>query len=57
LATIPQVLEQRPYVTERWLRRLRAERRVPTYTAGGRVLFDVDALDQFVESTRIDAVR
>ena len=52
LATIPQVLDQRPYATERWLRRLRAERRIPTYVAAGRVLFDLDALDQYVESTR-----
>ena len=54
LRTIPQVLEERPYLTERFLRRLRAERRVPTYSAGGRVLFDIDALDEHIESTLID---
>ena len=36
LATIPQVLETHPWATERWLRRLRAERRVPTYSAAGK---------------------
>ena len=56
LATIPQVLDERPWATERWLRRLRAERRVPTYSAAGRVLFDVDALDDYVEATRREAV-
>ena len=54
LATIKQVIEQRPYVTERWLRRLRAERRVATYSAGGRVLFDLDALDRLIEESRQD---
>ena len=57
LVTIRQALEERPYMTERWLRRLRAERRVPTYTAAGRVLFDLDALDELIESTRLDPVR
>lgn len=57
MCTIPQVIEQRPYVTERWLQRLRAERRIPTYKAAGRVLFDLDALDEFIESTRLDPVR
>lgn len=57
LATIPQVLEERPWATERWLRRLRAERRIPTYSAAGRVLFDVDALDAYVESTCLEPAR
>ena len=57
LRTIPQVIEDRPYLTERFLRRLRAERRVPTYSAGGGVLFDLDALDEYVESTLIDPAR
>ncbi len=44
----------RPYLKKRWLQRLRNERRVPTFTAGGRVLFDVDALDAYIESTQLD---
>ena len=56
LARIPQVLEVMPYVSERQLRRWRAERRVTTYTAGGHVLFDLDDLDRFIEGTRLDAV-
>jgi hypothetical protein len=55
LATIPQVLETHPYLTERWLRRLRDERRVTTYTAAGRVLFDVAELDRYIESTKLTA--
>jgi hypothetical protein len=57
LATIPQVREAMPFVSERWLRRLRAERRVPTYSAAGRVLFDLEELERYIESTRVDAVR
>ena len=57
LATIRQVMEERPFLTERWLRRLRAERRVPTWEAGGRVLFDLNELDSYIESSRREAVR
>ncbi len=51
LATIKQVLQQRPYLTERQLRRFRLERTVPTYKVAGQVLFDLDELDRHVEST------
>jgi hypothetical protein len=57
LARIPQVLEQKPYLTERQLRRWRAERRVTTYSAGGHVLFDLDDIDRYIEASRIEAVR
>jgi hypothetical protein len=57
LATIPQVIELRPYLSERQLRRWRAERRVTTFSAGGRVLFDLDDLDRYIESSRLDAVK
>ena len=53
--TIPQLLELRPYLTERWLRRVRFENRLPSYTGGGRVLFDLNEVDDFVERTRRDA--
>lgn len=54
---ILQVLEEYPYLTERQLRRWRAERRVTTYTVGGHVLFDLDDLERFIEANRVDAVR
>ena len=48
-------MEQRPFMSERWLRRLRAERRVPTWSVGGRILFDLDTLDEYIDSTRQEA--
>jgi len=54
LATIKQILETRPYLTERQLRRYRAERTVTTFTVARKVLFDVDSLDAYIESTRLD---
>lgn len=51
LVTIPQAVEARPYLSERYLRRLRAERRIPTNTAARRVLFDLAEIDAFVELT------
>jgi hypothetical protein len=56
LMTIEQVIESRPYLTPRQLRRFRQQRTVRTYTVARKVLFDVDDLDRFVESTRVDAV-
>jgi hypothetical protein len=40
----------------RYLRRLRAERRVPTYIIGGRVFFDLAELDEFTEAQRTEVV-
>jgi hypothetical protein len=57
LARIPQVLREKPYLSERQLRRWRAERRVTTYLAGGHVLFDLDDIDRYIEATRQDAVK
>ena len=56
LVTLLQALELRPWLTERWLRRLVAERRVP-YTklpGSSRLLFDLDDLDQLAESGRVE---
>ena len=41
---------------ERYIRRLRAERRIPCVRIGGRVLFDPDDLDQLIEQHRRPAV-
>jgi hypothetical protein len=54
--TIPQAIEARPFLTERWLRRVRQERRIPTFTAAGRVLFRLEDIDNLVEATRLDPV-
>lgn len=61
-------LPQRPLLTvrmagtytglgERYIRRLRAERRIPCVCIGGRLLFDPDDLDRFIESHRQPAAR
>lgn len=42
---------------ERYIRRLRAERRIPCVRIGGRILFDPDDLDTFIESHRQPAAR
>ena len=42
---------------ERYIRRLRAERRIPCVRIGGRLLFDPDDLDRLIESHRQPAAR
>ncbi|MGH9121098.1 MAG: helix-turn-helix domain-containing protein [Acidimicrobiales bacterium] len=42
---------------ERYIRRLRAERRIPCVRIGGRLLFDPDDLDKLIESHRESAIR
>jgi hypothetical protein len=53
--TLRQVVEARPWITERWLRRAVQEHRVPFYKVDGRLLFDLDELDQYVMSQRVEA--
>lgn len=57
--TIKQVAQERPWVTERYLRRLVFERRIPytKATRGGKVLIDINALDALVESNRVEPRR
>jgi len=57
LATLVQVVEARPWLTERWLRRLVAERRVAYHKCGGRLLFDLADIDALAEGGRVEAVR
>jgi len=58
LVTLPQALEHHPWLTERYLRRLVAERRIPYYKpSGGRLLFDLADIDALVETSRVEAVR
>jgi excisionase family DNA binding protein len=53
--TIDQAVEARPYITKRHLRRLVAERRIPFYKFGGKLVFDLDELDELVDRSRQDA--
>ncbi len=56
LVTLRQTLDAWPWMTERWLRRLVAERRIPFYKLPGssRLLFDLADLDRLAESGRVD---
>jgi excisionase family DNA binding protein len=50
--TLSQLVEVRPIFTERHVRRLVAEKRVPFYKAGGRLVFDLDEIDEWIAGTR-----
>jgi hypothetical protein len=54
LVTLQQAVEQRPWLTERWLRRLVYERRVPFHKVGNRLVFDLADLDALVERGRVE---
>lgn len=54
LRTVAQAVDEREWLTERYLRRLIFERRVPHYKIGGRVLIDLDELDALVQRHRIE---
>lgn len=51
LRTIKQVLTERPFLTERQLRRWIYSRRVASYKAGGHVLLDLAELDRDIEAS------
>jgi hypothetical protein len=53
-STLKQVVAQRPWITERWLRRKVAERRIPYSKADGILLFSLEDIDQFVEANRVE---
>jgi hypothetical protein len=54
LRTIKQIVVERPYATERWLRRCVAERRFPHYKLAGKIFIDLDELDAYMETGRIE---
>lgn len=55
LTPLKKVPEHRDWVTERFLRRLVAEHRVPYFKAGGKVLIDLADIDAFAEAGRVEA--
>lgn len=55
--TIPQVESERPWATERYLRRLVFERRVSYFKIGRRVLISLADLDEVVARGRVEANR
>jgi hypothetical protein len=56
LRTVKQATAERPYLTERWLRRLIYDRRLPHYKVAGKVLVDLIEVDALVEAGRREAV-
>ncbi len=54
--SIAQAVEQRPWLTERYARRLIHERRLPYYKVGGKVLLDDDDLDELENAGRVAPV-
>jgi excisionase family DNA binding protein len=55
LLSLRQLLEEREFLTERHVRRLVAERRIPFYKAGAKLVFDLDEIDDWIEATRVPA--
>lgn len=58
LVTIAQAAQARPWATERYLRRLISERRIPFHKVaggrGGRVLLDLADIDALAERGRVE---
>lgn len=55
LRTIKGAIGERPWLTERWLRRMIYEGRIAYFKVGGKVLVDLDELDAYVEAGRREA--
>jgi len=56
LATFRQTIEARPWLNDRWLRRIVSERRVSFHKVGGRLLFDLRDIDALAEAGRVESV-
>lgn len=55
LVPLLEVPQHRSWISERWLRRLVYERRIPYHKVGGRIFFDLADLDAWAESGRVSA--
>jgi len=56
LVTLKQLLELRPWLTERYVRRLVSEHRVGYFKPAGNLLFDLGEIDDYVACGRVDPV-
>ena len=54
LVSIKQATQERPWLTERFARRLVYERRVPFHKVGSKVLLDLADLDRLAEAGRVE---
>jgi excisionase family DNA binding protein len=57
LVTLKQAVAARPWLTERYGRRLIGERRIPFHKLGSKILLDLADLDAFAEAGRVEGVR
>jgi excisionase family DNA binding protein len=57
LVTLKEAVAVRPWLTERYGRRLIGERRIPFHKIGAKVLLDLADLDAFAEAGRVEAAR
>jgi len=55
LRTIAQAVEERPWLTERWARRLIYERRIAFRKVGSRVLLDLADVDALADAGLVKA--
>jgi hypothetical protein len=56
LIPLMKVPTERPWATERKLRRMVAEHRVRFYKVDHRIFFDLRYLDEYAEAGRVEAV-
>lgn len=54
LVALQKVPEERPWVTERRLRRFVSEKRVPFFKIDGRIFFDLADLDAYAEAGKVE---
>lgn len=52
LVTFNQLVEAHTWMTTRWLRRAVEQKRIPYYKVDGRLLFDLDEVEQYVVRNR-----
>ncbi len=55
LVPLTEVPKYRPWANVRWLRRFVYEHRLAYHKVAGRVLIDLDDLDEMAERGRVDA--
>lgn len=57
IVTQKQAAEASEWLTERYLHRIIADGRLPHYRVGGKVLVDLDEIDEFVKAGRVESSR
>jgi Helix-turn-helix domain len=50
LVTLPQLIEQRPFLSERWVRSLVRAKALPFYKPAGKLLFSLSEIDEWART-------